>query len=535
MLATSVAVSADSACAAKFDGSLACWGNNSGGELGEAQNATAQSATPVSATTTTGWTQLAGGRHYFCGVRSGETVCWGSNRSGGLGNGFWLQNVNDHVFGAVSGTKTMTQSTSQISVGWDTTNEDVALSCALVGTDALCWGDNRFGQLGTSAPTMSLSPTEVGDDHTWSDLQVGIDHACGVDGDKLLCWGSTEQGQASGQYSGGQGTRACDKTLDCDVPEPKELGFFTATPTTRVATGAYHSCAFHEGKVTCWGDNRAGQLAGNATPAPRQREIAAPGGASWVSLIQTGRFGQCGTYRVGTMDATACWGNVLGAHPTPQMMGPPFDTQTGIALGTTPGGTGFDCILDATSTLQCLGDNTYYQLGDGTMNPQASLTSMGRTYTAIATITQSPTMCAIQPDTAVACWGQNDRGQTGSGTTGSTQTPNVVTGLTGCTAVTVGREHACALCGGSVYCWGDNRVGELGTGSLDPNPVAVPRMTSGPPAAGAWIQIAAGAHFTCVRSDQGLVECWGFSPHSALGNGSRSANLPVVVQATPAL
>jgi alpha-tubulin suppressor-like RCC1 family protein len=533
MLASSVAVSLDSACASKFDGTLVCWGNNGAGELGEAQMGQPQTSVPVSATTSTGWTQLQGARHYFCGVRSGETVCWGASRFGGLGNGFWIQGGGDHVFAPVQGTS----GTTQLAIGWDTGQEDLALSCALAGTDVLCWGDNRFGQLGTGAPTMELLPTAIDGEHTWDDLQAGLDHACGVDGDKLYCWGSTEFGAATAVFAGGQGTRACDTTLDCDVPAPKELGFFAATATTRVALGAYHSCAFHDAKITCWGDNRAGQLVNNATPPPRNRDITAPGGAPWTKVIQTGRFGQCGGYRVGASDAVACWGNVLGPRTGVMMMGPPFDANKGMAIGATSGGSLYDCILDATSTLQCQGDNTYYEYGDNTMTAVTNLapTTPARTYSAIATNTFSPTMCGVQLDGQVACWGQNDRGQTGAAMFGMpTQTPNIVTGLTGCSAVAVGREHACAICDGAIHCWGDNRFGELGTGALDRDPSTLPRMVMGPPSVGSWIQIVAGTHFTCVRSDQGHAECWGFSPHSALGTGGRSANLPSVVRATPA-
>src|SRR5690349_8332151 len=66
MLASSVAVSFDSACAAKLDGSLVCWGSNGAGELGEAQQGQPATSVPVSATTSTGWTQVAAARHYFC-------------------------------------------------------------------------------------------------------------------------------------------------------------------------------------------------------------------------------------------------------------------------------------------------------------------------------------------------------------------------------------------------------------------------------------------------------------------------------------
>jgi hypothetical protein len=396
----------------------------------------------------------------------------------------------------------------------------------------MCWGDNRFGQLGQGATTLELLPKEI-TGHTFVDLQAGLDHVCGVDADKLFCWGSTELGAASGVFAGGQSTRACDLTLDCDIASPKELQFFPASPTTRVATGAAHSCAYHDGKITCWGDNRAGQLVSTATPPPRQRDISAPGGAMWTGVIQTGRYGQCGTYRLGNSDSTACWGNVLGARTGVMMMGPPFDTQRGLALGTLiSANVPFDCILDATQTLLCQGDNSQYQYGDGTNVAATMLASTGRVYTALATNTASPTICGIQPDQQIACWGFNDRGQTGAVGT-PTMTPNIVTGLTGCTAIAIGREHACAICGGSVSCWGDNRLGELGTGSLDRDPSTIPRLVTGPPPAGSWVELVAGAHFTCVRSDQGRTDCWGFSPHSALGNGGRSANLPIAVRATP--
>src|ERR1041384_4649196 len=88
-----------------------------------------------------------------------------------------------------------------------------------------------------------------------------------------------------------------------------------------------------------------------------------------------------------------------------------------------------------------------------------------RMYTALSTILAGGTTCGVAPGGSVECWGQNDRGQTGSAVFMTTLTAAAVTGLTGCTAVAVGREHACALCGGSIQCWGANRLAELGAGN----------------------------------------------------------------------
>jgi alpha-tubulin suppressor-like RCC1 family protein len=233
------------------------------------------------------------------------------------------------------------------------------------------------------------------------------------------------------------------------------------------------------------------------------------------------------------IDATACWGWVLQqrSNATPITA---FNGVKAIALGSV-GGSYFDCILDATGALQCQGDNYYGQYGDGTMMSVGALAPVNppRSYLTLATNTYSPTMCGVRVDNGVECWGLNDRGQTGDTASTVSYSPNVLP-LSGCIAVAVGRFHACAICDGSISCWGDNRFGQLGTGVIDAEPRPMPQVASGPPPQGAWVQIVAGYQFTCARSDAGLSQCWGFDPHAALGNGARSANLPVTVTARPA-
>src|SRR5262249_9351085 len=76
------------------------------------------------------------------------------------------------------------------------------------------------------------------------------------------------------------------------------------------------------------------------------------------------------------------------------------------------------------------------------------------------------------------CWGANAFGHLGNGTPMDTGAPAQVTGLaSGVTAVAVATQNsfACAVVNGGVVCWGRNDKGQLGAGSTDPmSPVPVP-------------------------------------------------------------
>lgn len=556
LLATSIAVTADASCATTPAGELYCWGSNASGELGDPAvlvPAPASSATPLLGSDVTGWTELAGSERMLCGRAAGVVRCWGAAAMGGLGGGIW---DDTKAFGEVA------PAAAQIAVGWSyeldaqaVDSRQLDLACALVGTEIACWGDNRFGQLGRGVSTMALAPAPVAGDHRFSDLQVGADHACAIEGERLYCWGSTVEGQSIGLVSGTASPRTpCVPELDCDVGEPKEIVF--AAQPTGVAVGTAHTCALHNQVMTCWGDNSAAQL-GSSAAGPVKRDVSGPMGRAWQAIIATGGDGQCATP---APDETWCWGNALSPQPA-KLREPQLDGVKAIARGLD-----FTCILDRDDQLACLGSNQAGQFGNGLADATTclpangicdtgetaatcpadccpagvcgtpALTVLGRSYRALAASPNGRTACGILADGQVACWGANERGQTGAAdTTVITPTPAVVPTLAGCTEIALASAHSCAICGGALRCWGDNQWGGLGAGDTSADPTPGPRAIADVLPGDPWVQLGAGRGFTCARSAAGLVSCWGLAPHAALGTGGMSANVPVAVLASPAV
>ncbi len=193
----------------------------------------------------------------------------------------------------------------------------------------------------------------------------------------------------------------------------------------------------------------------------------------------------------------------------------PIPTSPPQAVSPTPGriaaGYTHTCALTSGGGVKCWGSNQNGQLGNGTttdatVRGTVDVSGLASGVSAIAA--GGSHTCALTNGGGVKCWGYNLYGQLGDGSNADRYTPVDVEGLTsGVTAITVGWSSTCALTsGGGVRCWGNNHFGWLGDGTTTDRsvPVEVAGLASGVTA------IAAGTLHTCAVTNGGGVTCWGY-------------------------
>jgi alpha-tubulin suppressor-like RCC1 family protein len=179
----------------------------------------------------------------------------------------------------------------------------------------------------------------------------------------------------------------------------------------------------------------------------------------------------------------------------------------------------------------CWGANDDAQLGVGTVTPAAgpvrtSATGGLRDKVFLGVSAGRDHTCAATFDPGgfgAWCWGANDDGQIGDGSTAKRKRPVQV--LPDAVVVAAGAEHTCALTVDlTVSCWGANNAGQLGigaTGPDDPTPQEVPGLTD-------VIALAANENNTCAVRLDGSAWCWGSDTHGQLGDGGGASGTPAV-------
>lgn len=287
---------------------------------------------------------------------------------------------------------------------------------------------------------------------------------------------------------------------------------------TEVATGYYHSCAIREsGALVCWGWNGYGQI-GDGSTTTRSTPVSSTGMTSSVSDVALGYAHTCvvrgGAARCFGMNSYGQLGNNSTTHSSTWV------SVSGLTSGVVAvaAGENHSCALRSTGEVRCWGRNNQGQLGDGTTtNRHTPVTVSGLTSGVIAIAAGSAHTCALESDGDVRCWGDNGYGQLGNGTTVDRYVPTLYTSLLGAaSALAVGYHHSCAVVSGALFCWGRNAYGQIGDGTTTNRTLrtAVSGLSSG------VSTVSGGGYHTCARLTSGAARCWGYNGYGAVGDNT---------------
>ena len=226
-----------------------------------------------------------------------------------------------------------------------------------------------------------------------------------------------------------------------------------------------------------------------------------------------------------------CWGEGSGGELG---VGDTNDSDTPVRLTNTnidgevtfiDAGRSHTCAVVTNGDVYCWGANTTGQLGTGDkVTSNSPVKVQGLTLPAIQVACGSEFTCALMNDQTVHCWGVNDKGQMGEGTSANANTPQlspVESNVTDAVDLCAGLDHVCALqADGGIECWGFNDKFQLGddTATSREAPVAVTRIGPGGDLAGA-LDIDCFNKQTCARLPNGDVVCWGEPSELQLGGG----------------
>lgn len=393
--------------------------------------------------------------------------------------------------------------------------------------------DDGGGDGATDAgPACTAVPCVVG-------LGIGSRHNCVVVSDGTLrCWGENTYGQL------GLGPDAGTATLGVGVAVP---GVASATQVS--ASSTYNSigttCArLSDGGALCWGNNSYGQL-GLAADAGAFDNLPHPTpslvqGLSGATMVSTNTYHSCAV----AGGAVYCWGSrqsgALGGGTSGNTVAPPAQALIDASATQTWAGNQFTLVVMADGTLRSFGTNSEGQLGRPTGNPFDATPGQVANLTGVIQASAGyQHACAVTSQGGLYCWGANDYGQLGLGTTSNQPVtlPAQVTLPMGKQAkqVSCGSFHTCALMtDGTVYCFGRNNTGQSGhfytgdggDGGYDPTPATSPTPialsgkatavgAAGPPGGGSVFP----AGHACALLESGAVQCWGSNGASVLGRG----------------
>jgi hypothetical protein len=350
--------------------------------------------------------RLFAGNSYACLVNDGALSCWGyAPPAGWPGDATTMDRLRPAPVAGIPGR------VAEIAFS--------AAPCArLEDGRVFCWGYNSDGELGNGSgnPAVTNTPSQVVGITSAVSLATGVDsyHSCAKLADGTAwCWGRNG-------YSGYDGP-TFDTSPGAAPEEPVPIHAAALDPATRITLGFASTCAlFPDGSVRCAGTNSSGECGTGTTSAAvlEFTPVVQIPPAVDVLAFDPGAIALMPDHSVwywGNHDATSEF-----ETPGPMQLHGVTNVR---ALA------GF-CLLLLDDTVACFGTASEGDFGDGGGAFEAAQPETPRVVPGLTGVFQLVTgdgfACALLYDGRVLCWGYNQHGQLGDGTTTNRATPTEV-------------------------------------------------------------------------------------------------------------
>jgi len=507
----------------RSDGTIWAFGNNNLGQLGDGtiqqRNTPVQAGLPGNGTD---WTAIAAGADHTVALKADGTLwAWGANYFGQLGRG---------IIGFP-----LVSSPSPVQVGvardWVAVAAGAYSSVALKSDGSLwAWGRNNSGQLGNndisgatqSSPVAVLNPGAS----VYVAVSITNQHVLALQADGTLWrWGSNLFGQL--------GMNEVNS-----VPHATPVQFVTGDPLIdnawiAVSAGGWHSVAQQsDGTLWSWGSNSVGQLGNGSGTAISPAPARMGSDADWAGF-SAGEFHTKAFKRNGSLWS---WGannaGQLGiggvTDPLPHNLPVQITSPTGISsITAVAAGFGQSLSARADGSLFAWGDNSRGQLGTGTTAP--STIPVLTTRDASGWVGGEPGgqhTLARRTDGTLWAWGDNSSGQTGNDPMISSFLFPVQVGTASIWSIlSGGLMHTAAIqADGTLWTWGSNGFGQLGDGTNDERS-APQQITATLPVSPAnqWFVVSVGDAHTLALQADGTLWAWGANNAGQLGDNTTEA------------
>lgn len=320
----------------------------------------------------------------------------------------------------------------------------VDFACRVDSTGLVwCWGDNTYGQMGTTPSTTPVTtPVRIPLVTNAMAVALGDHHACALtQSQSVYCWGLNAEYQL-GHPSASNGDQICPgsvagQTVPCS-PTPTEVtGLSNAIAIA--AAGAWTCILASGGTTECWGAVQStpvpdgGVPCGTGTDGQGGSCYASPypvPGSAGATALAVGYDHACTVVDAGAgVDAgnqVSCWGNNNEGQVAPSAC-PAYDCTSPITRSDLPtttalaAGNAFTCALGADGMVRCFGDNSFGELGhapgtggdQGTVGGEGGMGVFNLTASAATQVGTAASLigggneaaCAIVTGGAVQCWG----------------------------------------------------------------------------------------------------------------------------------